>query len=57
MTRTATRTSRPELLALDECACGPARCSLTGPCLEAALADERFGLTPARRRQDLRLAS
>ncbi|MCO7220814.1 hypothetical protein [Klenkia sp. PcliD-1-E] len=57
MTRTATRTSRPELLALDECACGPAGCSLTGPCLEAALADERFAVRPVRRRQDLRIAS
>ncbi len=57
MTRTATRTSRPELLALSECACGPARCSLTGPCLDTFLADERFAVRPVRRRQDLRLAS
>jgi hypothetical protein len=57
MTRIATRTSRPELLALSECACGPARCSMTGPCLETALTDERFAVRPVRRRQALRLAS
>ncbi len=57
MTRTATRTSRPELLALGGCACSAARCSLAGPCLEAALADERFALRPVRRRRELRIAS
>ncbi|SCX49654.1 hypothetical protein SAMN03159343_2244 [Klenkia marina] len=57
MTRTAVRTSRPELVGDESCACGP-RCALTGPCLDAALTDERFGLVARSvRRPVLQLAS
>jgi hypothetical protein len=60
MTRTAVRTSRPELAGDEGCACAE-RCALTGTCLETLLADDRFGLfaraeRPARRTV-LRLAS
>lgn len=60
MTRTAARTSRPELVEGTGCAC-PGRCALTGDCLEVLLADERFGIraraTRTSRRPALRLAS
>ncbi|SDP46935.1 hypothetical protein SAMN05660199_03972 [Klenkia soli] len=59
MTSSTTRRPRPELDVLrddDGCACGP-RCTLSGPCLETALADERFGLWIRESRPVLRLAS
>ena len=57
MTRTAVRTTRPELVGDEDCSC-VGRCSLTGDCLEVLLADERFGIVArAERRPVLRLAS
>ena len=57
MTSTTTRRPRPEIALVDGCACGAPRCTLTGECLEAALADERFGLWTRADRTELRLAS
>ena len=60
MSTASTRRPRPELDLVGpdrpSCACGP-RCTLTGACLETALADERFGIWERPRRTRLQLAS
>jgi hypothetical protein len=55
MTRTAVRTTRPELVGDEGCSCD-GRCSLTGACLEALLTDERFGILARAERPALRPA-
>lgn len=57
MSSTTTRRPRPEIALVEDCACTGDRCTLTGDCLEAALADERFGIWTRAERSQLRLAS
>ena len=57
MARTTPAPPRPELALVGGCACEGARCSMSGPCLDAALSDERFAVWAPRRRTRLRLAS
>ncbi len=56
MTRTTASRPRNELSRTD-CVCQQPRCAMSGPCLDAALSDDRFGLWARRRRPALRLAS
>lgn len=57
MSRTTASPVRPELTVHTACTCRQTRCALTGPCLEDALTDGRYGLWTRGPRPRLRLAS
>lgn len=57
MTASTAPRPRPEFAIGAGCACGQPRCAMTGPCLDVALADDRYGIWVRDRRRNLRLAS